>query len=321
AAPGRREGAALQLRRRQRRRPRRQPRRRREGGELQGLRRRGQRGRGPHRPAQVRRGDRRRGVDRLQRRARAGHARRQADGDLPRRHGPRRGGSRYRRQAEAGAGVCAARGLRRRRDPAAGREPGARQAVPDLGDRPGQRRRVPLHGEPGRRLRADELPPRPRLVPAAFREAPGDALPTLFTSMFLHGGWAHLLSNMVFLVVFADNVEDRFGRLRFLVFYLVGGAFATLAHALFSRESLVPLVGASGAISAVLGAYISLFPRQQVLTFVPPLFVPWLVLSFLARVPRFFLFWLPAWVFIGYWALLQVLEAGASLGMSVQEGG
>ena len=158
-------------------------------------------------------------------------------------------------------------------------------------------------------------------VPAAFREAPGDALPTLFTSMFLHGGWAHLLSNMVFLVVFADNVEDRFGRLRFLVFYLVGGAFATLAHALFSRESLVPLVGASGAISAVLGAYISLFPRQQVLTFVPPLFVPWLVLSFLARVPRFFLFWLPAWVFIGYWALLQVLEAGASLGMSVQEGG
>src|SRR5690606_10086233 len=104
-------------------------------------------------------------------------------------------------------------------------------------------------------------------VPAAFREAPGDALPTLFTSMFLH--------------VFAENVEDRFGRLRFLVFYLVGGAFATLAHALFSRESLVPLVGASGAISAVLGAYISLFPRQQVLTFVPPLFVPWLVLSFL----------------------------------------
>src|SRR5690606_18543050 len=158
-------------------------------------------------------------------------------------------------------------------------------------------------------------------VPAAFREAPGDALPTLFTSMFLHGGWAHLLSNMVFLVVFADNVEDRFGRLRFLVFYLAGGAFATLAHGLFSRESLVPLVGASGAISAVLGAYISLFPRQQVLTFVPPLFVPWLVLSFLARVPRFFLFWLPAWVFIGYWALLQVLEAGASLGMSVQEGG
>src|SRR5690606_36002529 len=80
-------------------------------------------------------------------------------------------------------------------------------------------------------------------------------------------------------------------------------------------------VGASGAISAVLGAYISLFPRQQVLTFVPPLFVPWLVLSFLARVPRFFLFWLPAWVFIGYWALLQVLAAGASLGMSVQAGG
>src|SRR5690606_26831532 len=83
----------------------------------------------------------------------------------------------------------------------------------------------------------------------------------------------------------------------------------------------VPLVGASGAISVVLGAYIALFPRQQVLTFVPPLFMPWLLLSLVARVPRFFMFWLPAWVFIGYWAFIQLLEAGASLRVPVGEGG
>jgi len=158
-------------------------------------------------------------------------------------------------------------------------------------------------------------------VPALFRDRPLDALPSLFTSLFLHGSWAHLLSNMVFLVVFGDNVEDRFGRFRYLVFYLLGGAFATLTHMLFAGDSSVPLVGASGAISAVLGAYIALFPRQQVLTFVPPLFVPWLLLSFLAPVPRFFMFWLPAWVFIGYWALIQVFEAGASLGVPVTDGG
>ncbi len=158
-------------------------------------------------------------------------------------------------------------------------------------------------------------------VPALFRASPGDELLSLFTSLFLHGGWAHLLSNMVFLVVFGDNVEDRFGRLSYVVFYLLGGAFATLTHALFAGQSNVPLVGASGAISAVLGAYIALFPRQQVLTFVPPLFLPWLLLSLVARVPRFFMFWLPAWVFIGYWAFIQLLEAGASLRVPVGEGG
>lgn len=158
-------------------------------------------------------------------------------------------------------------------------------------------------------------------VPARFVSDPGDALPSLFTSLFLHGSWAHLLSNMVFLVVFGDNVEDRFGRPGFLAFYLLGGAVATLTHTLFAGPSPVPLVGASGAISAVLGAYIAFFPRQQVLTFVPPLFLPWLALSLLVRVPRFFMFWLPAWVFIGYWALLQLLEAGASLRLPAAEGG
>ena len=155
-------------------------------------------------------------------------------------------------------------------------------------------------------------------VPGLFVRSPLSEVPSLFASLFLHGGWGHLISNMIFLLVFGDNVEDRLGRMPFLVFYLLGGAFATLAHSLFAGASLVPLIGASGAISAVLGAYIAIFPRQKVLTFIPPLFVPWLLMSFLMRVPRFFMLWLPAWVFIGYWALLQLLEAGASLGVSVQ---
>lgn len=157
-------------------------------------------------------------------------------------------------------------------------------------------------------------------VPALFATDPVGAFPSLFTSLFLHGGWAHLLSNMIFLAVFGDNVEDRMGHWRFLFFYLVGGAAATGAHALFAGVSLVPLIGASGAISAVLGAYILLYPQQRVMTFIPPLFLPWLVLSFFVRVPRFFMLWLPAWVFIGYWAFLQLLEAGASFRVA-EDGG
>jgi membrane associated rhomboid family serine protease len=157
-------------------------------------------------------------------------------------------------------------------------------------------------------------------VPQSFAEDPGGRFLSLFTSLFLHGSWSHLISNMVFLIVFGDNVEDRFGRLPYLVFYLLGGAAATLTHALFEGRSPVPLVGASGAISAVLGAYIAIFPRQQVQTFIPPLFLPWLLLSFFVRVPRFFLLWLPAWVFIGYWALIQLFEASATVGVQLDDG-
>jgi len=158
------------------------------------------------------------------------------------------------------------------------------------------------------------------LVPALFVSDPLAAFPTLFTSLFLHAGWAHLLGNMIFLLVFGDNVEDRVGHIKFLLFYLIGGAVATGAHMLFAGTSLVPLVGASGAISAVLGAYILLYPRQRVMTFIPPLFLPWLLLSLFARVPRFFMLWLPAWIFIGYWAFLQLLEAGQSFRVA-QDGG
>jgi len=158
-------------------------------------------------------------------------------------------------------------------------------------------------------------------IPARFAEEPVAALHTLVTSEFMHGSWMHLLSNMIFLIVFADNVEDRMGRWRFALFYLLGAAAATAAHGLFSAGSTVPLVGASGAVSAVLGAYILLYPQQRVQTFIPPLIIPWLLASLFGRFPRFYLLWLPAWLFIGYWALIQVLEASSSLGIQGEGGG
>lgn len=150
-------------------------------------------------------------------------------------------------------------------------------------------------------------------VPALFFEQPLQHLSTLVTSAFMHGGLLHLVSNMIFLLVFGDNIEDRLGKVRYVLFYLGGAAVAGLLHGLFEVASPVPMVGASGAVSAVLGAYIVMFPRQQVLTFIPPLFVPWLVLSFFARVKPFYAPWLPAWVYIGYWALVQFWEAGLGL--------
>lgn len=150
-------------------------------------------------------------------------------------------------------------------------------------------------------------------IPARFSAEPVAAAPTLLTSAFMHGSLLHLASNMVFLVVFGDNVEDRMGKVGYLIFYLVGAAVATYAHALLGGVPTSPLVGASGAVSAVLGAYIVLFPLQRVMTFIPPLLVPWIALSLFMRVPRFYIPWLPAWLFIGYWALLQFWEASAGI--------
>ena len=150
-------------------------------------------------------------------------------------------------------------------------------------------------------------------VPALFFEQPAQHLTTLVTSAFMHGSLMHLVSNMIFLLVFGDNVEDRLGKVRYLLFYLGGAAVASLLHGAFEVSSEVPMVGASGAISAVLGAYIVMFPRQQVLTFIPPLFVPWLLLSVLMPTRRFYAPWLPAWIYIGYWALVQFWEAGLGL--------
>jgi len=101
-------------------------------------------------------------------------------------------------------------------------------------------------------------------IPARFSAAPAAEAVTLFTAMFLHGGWLHLFSNMLFLWIFGDNVEDRFGHLPFLVFYLLVGLAATFAQFAVSPESSIPNVGASGAISGVLGAYILMFPQSRV---------------------------------------------------------
>jgi membrane associated rhomboid family serine protease len=150
-------------------------------------------------------------------------------------------------------------------------------------------------------------------IPVTFFAEPIREASRLISSMFLHGGFYHIVGNMFFLFVFGDNIEDRMGHLGFTLFYLLGGVTAALMHGLFSATSPVPMVGASGAISAVLGAYFVLFPRQRVLTLILPLFVPWLILRVFARVPRFFLPWLPAWLYIGYWAAVQFLEATGGL--------
>src|SRR5262245_39023749 len=134
-------------------------------------------------------------------------------------------------------------------------------------------------------------------------EPPAFAVVPAFTSMFLHASWLHLLGNMWFLVIFGDNVEDRLGHFRYLVFYLVCGLGATLTHLLFNLHSNVPSLGASGAIAGVLGAYFLLFPSARVLT--------WF---------GFFILWLPAWLVLGYWFVIQFLS-GAAGSISAQRGG
>ena len=134
-------------------------------------------------------------------------------------------------------------------------------------------------------------------APPPYDKSP--ALSVLF-AMFLHGGWLHLLGNLLFLYVFGDNVEDRLGRVRYLAFYLGCGYAATYGFSLLFAGSDQPLVGASGAIAGVLGAYLVLFPRARV----------WSLLTFLFFLPVR----LPAWVVLGSWFVLQYLYArGAGL--------
>ena len=123
----------------------------------------------------------------------------------------------------------------------------------------------------------------------------------LFTSMFLHGSWVHLLGNMWFLWIFGDNVEDAMSRPRFLTFYLLGGLAAALAQVAASPSAGVPMVGASGAISAVMGAYLVLYPTARVYALVP---LGWFLTSIA----------LPAWSMLLYWAGLQFLSGLASIG-------
>ena len=134
---------------------------------------------------------------------------------------------------------------------------------------------------------------------------PGPQYANVLTSMFMHGGWMHLIGNMWFLWLFGNNVEDSMTRPRFVVFYLLCGLAAALAQVYADPASAIPMVGASGAISGVMGAYLVLFPRVRVFTFVP-LFI---VMTSVA---------LPAWVMLLYWMFLQFI---GGLGSIADEGG
>jgi membrane associated rhomboid family serine protease len=120
-------------------------------------------------------------------------------------------------------------------------------------------------------------------------------LPTL-TSMFLHGSWMHVIGNMWFLWIFGDNIEDHLGHFKYLLFYLLSGLGAAFAQVILNPHSIVPTVGASGAIAGVLGAYFLLYPRAKVLIWFPILF----------------LFYLPAWVTLGYWFAMQFVSGAAT---------
>lgn len=130
------------------------------------------------------------------------------------------------------------------------------------------------------------------VVPGAFHTS------TLFTSQFLHASWMHVIGNMWYLWIFGDNVEDRVGHGRFIVFYLLCGAIAALGQTALDPSSMLPTIGASGAIAGVMGAYFVLYPRSRVLTLVP-LIIFWEVFE----VPTIFL--------LGFWFLMQLFNAGA----------
>jgi membrane associated rhomboid family serine protease len=129
----------------------------------------------------------------------------------------------------------------------------------------------------------------------------GQQLLSWLSFMFLHGGFWHLLGNMWFLYIFGDNVEDRLGPFRYLVFYLLCGITSGLSHLLFNLHSNMPTIGASGAIAGVMGAYLILHPHSKILTLIPIIFIPWFI-----EIPAFF--------FLGFWFVIQFLSATGSHG-------
>ena len=141
-------------------------------------------------------------------------------------------------------------------------------------------------------------------VPSRFAGTPGSEFVTVFSSMFMHAGWLHLLGNMLYLWIFGDNVEDRLGHARYLVFYLLCGVAATFAQYFFSLGSDVPNLGASGAIAGVLGAYIIMFPGERVRVLVGGGVVQ-----------------MSALVVIGFWIVLQVVSSLSTFTASSQTGG
>jgi membrane associated rhomboid family serine protease len=141
-------------------------------------------------------------------------------------------------------------------------------------------------------------------VPQRFLDNPAGEFPTLFTSMFMHGGWFHIVGNMLYLWIFADNVEDNFGHYRFLAFYLVCGLAGTFAQMAVSPDSEIPSLGASGAIAGALGAYVLLFPRGRVKVLLGLLVIP-----------------LPAFLVLGLWIFLQLFSGIGSIVSPGDEGG
>lgn len=141
-------------------------------------------------------------------------------------------------------------------------------------------------------------------VPRRFLAHPSGDFPTLFTSMFMHAGWLHLGGNMLYLWIFGDNVEDRFGHIKFTIFYLLCGLAATFAQLAFSLTSNIPNLGASGAIAGVLGAYILLFPQGRVRVLQGGRVIP-----------------VPALVVIGLWIVLQFFSGIGSIAHAGQTGG
>ena len=129
-----------------------------------------------------------------------------------------------------------------------------------------------------------------------------------FTSIFLHGGWFHVIWNIWFLWIFGDNVEDHFGHFKYLLFYIACGVIAGLAHVYMNPDSTMPTIGASGAIAGVMGAYIIRYPRAKVLTLIP-IFLIFPIIN------------IPAYVFLGFWFFVQFLSGFASLNISGSDPG
>jgi len=136
---------------------------------------------------------------------------------------------------------------------------------------------------------------------------PIPSLATIFTSMFMHGGFMHLVGNMLFLWVFGNSLEDRMNRLFFLIFYFVSGTVAVLAHTMIDPSSLIPMVGASGAVSGILGAYLVLYPTSRINTLV--------VFGLITTIA------IPAYVFLGIWFFLQLFNSIGSIGPEIASSG
>lgn len=141
------------------------------------------------------------------------------------------------------------------------------------------------------------------VIPFKLFHEPGRYWTSLLTATFLHGGWMHIIGNMVFLYIFGDNVEDRMGHVKFLIFYLLVGMVANFSQAFISQSSKIPLIGASGAIAGVLGSYFYYYPHSRILTLIP--------LGLFSRVVE-----IPAFIFLGIWFLLQTINS--TVAISVQ---